>query len=210
VIARAARENGWGIVTTPDFDTFAKPGHPVIEVAYFRGATFEAGYRAADACTDLDTVLAWFTYEPAGTTITDTITDTSTTDSEGTETMSDYGTIIDSKDLGTQGGFDLRAILVPDTDTSPRDYGDMYEGEITAAWERDEWSYVGTVVIASRDGIDLGSDAIWGQEYGLWPGSGFVSPFDGEGDKLANGYGPQLIGEAIAFAQAKLEELAQP
>jgi hypothetical protein len=69
VVSRTAAASGWSKAGTPDFDTFFKPTRPVIEVSYFRGATFEAGYLGTEESTDLDTVLAWFAADaPADTT----------------------------------------------------------------------------------------------------------------------------------------------
>ena len=115
-------------------------------------------------------------------------------------------TTIDGKLVGVIDGFDIEAKLVPDVDTSPGEFDCYSDGDI-AAWKRGDWSYVGTIVTASRVGVELGSSSLWGSEYGSRPGAGWVSPLDGEGDEFINGYGPQLIREAIGEATAKLEEL---
>ena len=118
--------------------------------------------------------------------------------------MSEY---IDNKTIGTIDGFDIEAHLVHDPD-SEFEVADPLDEPIKAAWLRDEWHYVGTVITASKAGIELGSSAIWGQEYGLFPGhDDWLSPLDGEGENLANGYGPQLITEAIEAAKVKLAEI---
>lgn len=96
--------------------------------------------------------------------------------------------IIDSIDLGTVDGFDIRADMFPDTTCY-------------------DWHYVGIIVTASRAGVDLGSDSIWGMQYGkLTPDSPFVDPLTGIGP-FANGYGPDLIDNAVADARLKLTEL---
>jgi hypothetical protein len=77
--------------------------------------------------------------------------------------MSDY--IIDKRELPAQDGFDLRAELVPDYDGSTDD-SDCYTPKQIAAWRNDDWRFVGIIVTASREGIDLGSASIWGTEYG--------------------------------------------
>jgi hypothetical protein len=124
--------------------------------------------------------------------------------------------MIDSKHVGTIDGFDINAVLVPDTDTSTDNY-DCYTPKQVAAFNRHEWSFVGTIVTASKAGI-LGCASLWGSEHGFYVVTDeddneirteWVSPLDGDGDDFINGYGPGLIDEAIAIAQAKLKELAE-
>ena len=131
--------------------------------------------------------------------------------------------IVNSRTVGTVDGFDITAHTVPDNETSIYDYTDGANGPfdedttdpleqaVIAAFWRGDWNYVGTVVTASRCGIELGSASIWGQECGTYPtapdGNGpFVDPLDGTIDTFANGYGPDLIAEAIDNAKAKLAE----
>ena len=115
--------------------------------------------------------------------------------------------IIDTRDLGEQDGFELRAHLEPDPDGTPDDY-DCYTGEQKDAWRNDEWSFVTTVITASKASIDLGDAALCGSEYGWLPGvEKPVSPLNGEGDAFVNGYGPGLIADAISQAKDKLKEL---
>lgn len=116
---------------------------------------------------------------------------------------------IDSIDLGTVEGFDIRAELVPDDTAfdSPTDVAD-YQPDTIQAWHNGDWYYVGIIVTASRAGVDLGSDSVWMMEYGnLTPDSPFVDPLKGIGPEFANGYGPDLIDNAIADARLKLTEL---
>lgn len=115
---------------------------------------------------------------------------------------------IESRFVGTIDGFDISARLVPDVDATVADY-DCYDEAAVAAWRRGDWSYVGTIVTASKAGITLGADSIWASEYGYMPDvEGRINPLDGEGDEFVNGYGPGLIAEAISVAKAKLAELA--
>lgn len=117
--------------------------------------------------------------------------------------------VIDQKDIGQVNGFDITVYLVPDTDGDPRHDG-CYSSAAVDAWLNDEWSYVGSVVVASRDGVELGTSSLWGSEYGWLPGAGrFVSPLDHADDPAAfvNGYGPSLIIEATAQAEETLRKL---
>lgn len=118
-------------------------------------------------------------------------------------------TRIESRKLGVVEGFDITAHLVPDTDSSIDDYEEcVYTDEQRSAYLRDEWNYVGTEAVASRAGVELGSAVIFGQEYGLFPGhERWLSPLDGEGDQFANGYGPDLIDEAITEAKATIKKI---
>lgn len=123
--------------------------------------------------------------------------------------------IIDSIELGTIEGFDIRADIVPDPciDLSAEPC-DSNEEELLAAYRSGEWSYVTGIVTASKAGIVLGSDSISELEYGNVPfcdGSGkstrFLNPLDGDTDTLLNGYGTEMINNAIADARLKLTEL---
>jgi hypothetical protein len=114
---------------------------------------------------------------------------------------------IESKHVGTVGGFEIDARIVEDEHTSADDY-DCYTEDQIAAYRRGDWGFVGTIVTASKAGIELGFDSLWASEHGFIPGvEGFVSPLDGEGDEFVNGYGPQMIREAVEQAEAKLAEL---
>lgn len=116
--------------------------------------------------------------------------------------------VIASKKLGSVDGFDLEARIVPDTDTTVGDY-DCYTKKQIAAWRNDEWSYVGTIVVASKAGVELGEAALWGSEYGRVgvAGNGWISPLDGEGESFVNGYGPSLIAEALDAARETLAKI---
>jgi hypothetical protein len=114
---------------------------------------------------------------------------------------------IDSKDVGTVDGFDITARLVPDEDTRPDEF-ECYTAEQLDAWRNDDWSYVGTEITASREGIALGSAYLGGSEYGSLPGiDQFVNPLNGDGDAFVNGYGPGLITQAVTEANATLAKL---
>jgi len=121
--------------------------------------------------------------------------------------MNDYA-YIDSRTIGTVDGFDIEAGLVYDPDNSVDDF-DCYSDEDRGAYFRDDWHYVGMVVTASKAGVTLGYSSLWGSEYGILPGvEGWVSPLNGESEHFVNGYGPQLIAEAIAEAQVKIAEVS--
>jgi hypothetical protein len=116
---------------------------------------------------------------------------------------------IETRPIGTIDGFHIAARIVPDTDTRPDDY-ECYTDEQTEAWKRAEWSYVGTIVTASKAGVALGESSIWGSEHGyVNDGSGWISPLDGDGANFINGYGPALISEALTEAKSTLEELTR-
>lgn len=116
---------------------------------------------------------------------------------------------IDSKTVGVVDGFDITAGLVHDSDTTVDDF-DCYDEKAIAAYYRDEWHYVGIIITASKAGVVLGESSLWGSEYGILPDvDGWVSPLDGDGENFVNGYGPELIAEAIAEAQAKIKELIE-
>lgn len=118
--------------------------------------------------------------------------------------------IIDSRKVGVVEGFDIEAHLEPDIEWSVLENVEDDE-QLRAAWLRDEWSFVSTVVTASRAGVPLGSSSLGGSQYGAIPGvSGWVSPLDGEGDQFINGYGPQMIDEAVTAAKQKLIEIGAP
>jgi hypothetical protein len=110
-------------------------------------------------------------------------------------------TIITSKDLGKHEEFDLEATLSPDYDSTPYD-ADCYDSETIAGWKSDQWSYVGAVVTASREGVELGEASLWGLEYGMLCGR-FIDPLDED----LNGYQSDLIDEAITEARTKLAKL---
>lgn len=111
--------------------------------------------------------------------------------------------IIDTRDFGTIDGFDIRAVMLADHDSTPFD-ADCYSDEDIAAWKRDEWRYVGIEVIASRAGVELGTDSIFGMGYGMIGGRD-IDPFMGDdADTFANWYRGDLIAGAIADARATI------
>lgn len=117
---------------------------------------------------------------------------------------------IETKSLGTLEGFDIEARIVPDDDAHTDEDWRLLDRDARDAYDREEWSYVGTIITASREGIELGSASLWGSEYGLIPGVwGWVSPLNGTGIDFVNGYGPDLIAEAIAEAKATLARLTE-
>lgn len=119
------------------------------------------------------------------------------------------GQVLEKRDLGNRDGFDLVAYKMVDEITPPDDFG-CYDAADIAAYPQ-EWAFVGVVVKAFRDGIELGEDALWGVEDGYLPGakdednpSGWVDGFDhtlgGEGCY-------DLPAEAISQAKAALAKL---
>ena len=75
---------------------------------------------------------------------------------------------IDHLKLDPQDGFDLTAYSFFDYGTRPDDF-DCYTPEQVKAWENDEWFYAGVEVVASRNGIELYSNSLWGNEFGSIP-----------------------------------------
>lgn len=115
--------------------------------------------------------------------------------------------MIDSKYLGEIDGFEVSAYLLPDEEGYY--YGEDDDARKIAI-DNGDWFYVGTVIEASLDGVILGRSSLWGSEYGWIPGvKGHVNPLDGEGEDFVNGYGPDLISEAIEEAKAKLADLTK-
>jgi hypothetical protein len=115
--------------------------------------------------------------------------------------------IIDSIELGTIEGFDIRADIVQD-DTAldtPLDVAE-YQPDTVEAWLNEEWMFVGIIVTASRAGTDLGSDSIWMVERGDIPGIGDVDPLRDKDGSL-DCYRADMIDNAIADARLKLTEL---
>lgn len=87
--------------------------------------------------------------------------------------------ILDVRDLGVYGGFDLIAALVPDD-----------QGSVPEAY--------GVIVRAFKNGVQLGEASLWDtDEFAL----------AGHGEAFAHGYGPGLIIEAVADAHDTLETL---
>lgn len=109
--------------------------------------------------------------------------------------------MIDSKDLGTIAGFDISAAIEPDCDITPNDF-DCYDQQTIDAWKADRWYYVGLVVTASRDGIELGSSSLWGIEYGDMPGiDEWVNPLNQMDDYQ------DIVDDAIEQAKQTLAKL---
>ena len=138
--------------------------------------------------------------------------------------------VYDTRNLTENGpvdGFTLTAYAVYDTDATP-DGQDCYDAADVAAWRADEWHYAGVVVVASREGIELGSASIWSLDTGdYWAralranGSGhLVNPSttdaladatDGDGQPVpgtfAHGYGRDLIADAVREGREVLASL---
>lgn len=117
--------------------------------------------------------------------------------------------VLEQRDLGKRDGFDLVAYKVVDEDTSPDDF-DCYDEDDATECNAGHWSFVGVVVKASREGIDLGEDSLWGVEDGYMSAAqrldnptGRVDAFDytlGED-------GADMPGEAIHQAKKVLAKL---
>ena len=119
-------------------------------------------------------------------------------------------TIIERKTLSTIDGFGLEARLLPDPDASPHACLGYYDSEAVVAWHRGHWRYVTIEVAASKAGIVLGAASLSGCEYGSFPVDGEYQPLfplDGDDDDFANGYGPELIAQAISEAKVTLAQL---
>jgi hypothetical protein len=118
--------------------------------------------------------------------------------------------IIDSIKLGTVDGFDIRADMVPDTAYYSEPDGD-YTPEQIAWFKAGDWGYVGIIVTASRNGVDLGSDSLWAVDAGTMPfdipaNQIFIDPLHDSNGTLAT-YRADMIDNAIADARLKLTEL---
>lgn len=122
--------------------------------------------------------------------------------------------VLERRDLGIRDGFTVVAYKMVDEDTHPDEF-DCYEKADVKAWRDDDWSFVGVVVKASKEDIELGEAAIWGFEDGHSPGfvskarpSGWVDAFDtalgGEGSSY------DVPSEAIAAAKETLAKLCEP
>lgn len=117
-------------------------------------------------------------------------------------------TTIDSIDLGTREGFDIRADIVPDNTYYAEPDGD-YTPEQVAAFKNGDWHYVGIIVTASRGDVALGSDSLWAVEKGMMPLdseiSEYIDPLRDE--HAASDYFPDMIDNAVAEARLNLTEL---
>lgn len=138
--------------------------------------------------------------------------------------------VYDTRNLTENGpvdGFTLTAYAVYDTDETPHGQ-DCYDAADVAAWRADEWHYAGVVVVASREGIELGSASIWGMDTGdywadalraaghadmITPGTTDVlaDATDGDGQPVpgtfAHGYGRDLIADAVREGREVLASL---
>lgn len=123
---------------------------------------------------------------------------------------------IDQRSLGEMFGFDITAYLVPD------DYPDIstYNDAQLRAYHNGDWRLVGCIVQAcDEDGNVLGEDSIWGLEHGVLPdcrddfinaledGPGFVINGEEQPPTFANGYGTDLVYQAVQRAR---QHLGQP
>ena len=126
--------------------------------------------------------------------------------------------VYDTRILADVDGFTLTAYAVYDTDTTPPEQ-DCYDAADVAAWRAGEWHYAGVVVVASREGIELGSASIWGIDTGdYWEnlarerGGVYVGDVLAEWTPtgvgtFANGYGGDLIADAVREGREVLASL---
>ena len=126
---------------------------------------------------------------------------------------------LETRQLGEIDGFDLVAYKMVDEDSSTED-AECYSEEDIQANRDGEWAYVGVIVKAFKEGIELGEDDIWGREDGYSPGwvskknpSGWLDAFTGAlGEESGHDY--NLPAGAIeqakkALAQLRREERGQ-
>lgn len=121
--------------------------------------------------------------------------------------------VLTMRQLGKRDGFDLVAYKMADEDASTDD-ADCYDEDDVAEHQSGDWSFVGVVVKAFRDGIELGEAALWSVEDGYLSGaqskdnpSGYVSAF---GHTLGEHEGDaDLPAEAIAQAKAAWAKLCR-
>lgn len=114
---------------------------------------------------------------------------------------------LDSIELGTVEGFDIRAEIVTTEDGIDGDY----PADVRLAYDEGEWQIVNLIVTASRSGTVLGSDTLGGVEYGQFPKPDsqdwyWVDPLRDSCGTLAT-YRADMIDNAVADARLKLTEL---
>jgi hypothetical protein len=112
---------------------------------------------------------------------------------------------IETKQLPSRDGFDLRVELWPDQDLPEPDGN--YRADDREAFARGDWGYYGIVVVASRAGYDLGNDSIWACEGGkLASVDRWIDPL-ADDDSTWAWYGPGLIEQAIEAAKAAVQAI---
>lgn len=113
-------------------------------------------------------------------------------------------TVIDTRDFGVIGGYRIVAEIVPDEAvTDPRDWDDSIGEAEYRAWRDGDWQFVTLIVRALDPSTDReAGTAVMGRfTYGRLPGVGEVSPLDDDDATFANGYGDDLVAEALADAR---------
>lgn len=114
------------------------------------------------------------------------------------------------KKMPSEDGFDLRLVIDHDPWGNITDF-DGYTAKQVEAWKNDEWYFVNAEVIASRAGIDLGSQSYCSIEYGTYTMTDDKDNFEGKKDigidEIVEYVGAELAGEAISYAKEKLQEL---
>lgn len=113
-------------------------------------------------------------------------------------------TVIDTRDFGVIGGYRIVADIVPDeVVTDPRDWDDSIGPEQHQAWLDGKWGFV-DLIVRALDPVtnrEAGSAVMGRFTYGWLPGVGEVSPLDDDDATFANGYGDDLVAEALADAR---------
>ena len=99
----------------------------------------------------------------------------------------------------TKDGFDITATLMHDEHSKPSD-SDSYSKKVTAAWENDQWFFVGVVISVSRNGVEIDDHAasLWGIECNY--------PKKGSNKYLAE-VALELESEAIESAKKSSEKM---
>lgn len=102
-------------------------------------------------------------------------------------------------------GYTVVISKVADEDANPIDDGD-YPDDVIAAWQQNEWGYVGVIAKAYRDDVMLGESSLWGCEEGNLPGvDSYVDAF---GHTLGENDGDYNVpGDAIAEAKRMMAKL---
>lgn len=113
--------------------------------------------------------------------------------------------ILETRELPSVEGFDLKLRQLTDHVVTPGDFECYSEADIDA-WEAGRWSFVGYQVVASKAGIALGDDAIFGVEDGFKLDNG--STYNMDAFITENYYLDDLIRDAVRDAKAKLAELS--
>lgn len=130
-------------------------------------------------------------------------------------------TIIDSREVFTDGTTTITAHIEPDLDTDAREHladvvnfdslGDAYDAALVAGWNADRWHYVGIVVTVRVNGTPVGNASLWAIEHGLLPDQDdpaltvWVDALDGAYGREVTA---DLVSDALDDASTTLASLA--